>query len=465
MSMATGRGSLLWRRYLLGALFTVALVRGGTVSLAQPVIVMPNGTEFQVSTYTTNNLQFGRGVCHQADGSFVVVWGTGSGYYESIQGRRYASGGSPLGTEFQVNSYTGANADPAVCCNDDGFVVVWSGPFEFYSFFAGGAILGQRFDSNGAFHGTEFQVSAFTTYTQFASNSDICCSADGDFVVVWERGLFFFGPEKTSVLGQRFASSGAAQGTEFAVNSYTTGQYSLSPGVCCDAAGDFVVAWDRGGFDNIDVFGQRYASNGNPRGTEFQVNTYTSGFQGTVPSLVGVLLENQAICCDQAGDFVVAWTDTSQLPEDTIFAQRFASGGAFRGTEFQVSSYTTNQASPSVCCGPAGDFVIAWQEGSAYFTAPNLAGRRFSSNGSATGPKFQINTYSTSNGPPAISCDPSGGFVVTWFADATGTQVFGQRFKLAIGLAPAPTLSFFGLATCMVGLLVAAARGLRRRRR
>jgi hypothetical protein len=92
------------------------------------------GGEFQVNTYTTN-YQRAASVASDSSGNFVVVFqsaGSGapvgadtSGY--SIQGQVYDASGSPIGGEFQVNSYTtGGQFLPAVASDSTGrFVVVW----------------------------------------------------------------------------------------------------------------------------------------------------------------------------------------------------------------------------------------------------------------------------------------------------------------------------------------------------
>src|SRR5215468_10498599 len=106
---------------VLGALILLS------AAIAPAQIVTPAGTEFQVNTYTTG-YQNGAAVCAGAAGSFVVVWqsydqdGSGLGVF----GQRYASGGGPLGTEFQINTYTALDQRfPDVCCDPDGdFVAV-----------------------------------------------------------------------------------------------------------------------------------------------------------------------------------------------------------------------------------------------------------------------------------------------------------------------------------------------------
>ena len=300
--------------------------------------LMPAGTEFEVNTYTTLD-QFDPSVCKAPDGSFVVVWQSdagndGDGY--GVFAQRYASSGAALGTEFQVNTYTTQNqTNPDVCCDAAGdFVVVWR---SYGQDGDSAGVFGQRFASGGAFQGTEFQVNTYTL--SYQGMAKVCCDAAGEFVVVWQSS--YQDGNLEGIFAQRFASGGAFAGTEFQVNTYTANGQSF-PAVCCDATGDFVVAWESYHQDGYSegVFGQRFASSGAPRGTEFQVNTYTTQDQG-----------DPALCCDKEGDFTVVWSSFGQDGYDEgVFGQRFASGGVARGTEFQVNTYTTaRQFVPSVC--------------------------------------------------------------------------------------------------------------------
>ncbi|MCP4660059.1 MAG: DUF11 domain-containing protein, partial [bacterium] len=65
-----------------------------------------------------------------------------------------------------------------------------------------------------------------------------------------------------SIQGQRFASDGTAVASEFQVNTYTTG-YQWYPAVAVDADGDFVVVWgsygSTGSDSNYGVHAQRFA--------------------------------------------------------------------------------------------------------------------------------------------------------------------------------------------------------------
>ncbi len=136
---------------------------------------------------------------------------------------------------------------------------------------------------------------------------------------------------------------------EFQVNSYTTGGQG-SPAVAASAAGNFVVVWTGLGYGSpAGIFAQRYASGGGALGTEFQVNTYTF-FVNAMPK----------VAASAAGDFVVVWTGVYGSRAG-IFAQRYASGGGALGTEFQVNTYTFFfDAMPAVAASAAGNFVVVW---------------------------------------------------------------------------------------------------------
>lgn len=415
-------------------------------------VVGPVGGEFQVNTYTSGD-QVNQAMCGTADGRFVVVWqGESDNNYETFA-QRYSSAGTRLGTEFQVNTYTpGYEQIPSVCCDADGnFVVVWA-QFDDQDGDDTG-IFGQRFASDGTFAGTEFQVNTYTTGDQ--TNPAVCCSGTGDFVVTWgsrnQDGDYF------GIFAQRFASNGMFLGKEFLVNTYTV-DHQLNPALCCAADGDFVVAWKSNGQDGDEygVFGQRFASDGTFAGTEFQVNTYATKNQSEL-----------ALCCAADGDFVVAWQSRSQDGDtDGVFGQRFASNGMFEGAEFQVNTYTTSsQTNPALCCGDERDFVVAWQgEGQ---DGDGVFARRFADSGLALSGEVPVNSHTTSEQEsPAVACNAEGGFVVTWEGydqDGDLSGIFGQRFGL-LPVSGTPALSWLGLAAAAIALLGSGVVSIRRRR-
>jgi len=235
---------------------------------------IPLDGEFQVNTYTTSN-QAQTDVAAAASGEFVAVWAsyTQDGWGWSIQGQRYDSVGIPLAGEFQVNTYTTTHQHyPAVAMNADGdFMVVWQSRTQDGS---DNSIQGQLYDSGGVPLGTEFQVNSYTTYHQ--TFPAVAAADAGNFVVVWQSQ--FQDGSEYGIHGQRYDSDGAVLGGEFQVNTYTTST-QVQPAVAAASDGAFMVTWAGAGPDSsgVGIQARWYDSVGTPVGVEFQANTYLSG--------------------------------------------------------------------------------------------------------------------------------------------------------------------------------------------
>ncbi len=393
------------------------------------------GGEFEVNTYTTSD-QSAPAVAVDAAGGFVVVWSSsGSSGTDtsltSIQGQRFASGGTALGGEFQVNTYTAnGQLSPAVAVDDDGdFIVVWTSSGSSGTDTSSTSIQGQRFASGGTALGGEFQVNTYTTNSQFIPA--VAVDADGDFVVAWTSDLGYC---IYAVRGQLYDSEGTAVGGELEINDNCEPTCPF-PNVASEPDGDFVVVWTTYDYSpSKNIRGRRYASDGTALGEELQIDTYVTGLQ-TSPS----------VAVEADGDFVVVWqsggTTFGDGPDGSsasVQGQRYTSDGNPSGDEFQVNTYTTShQTQPSVAFDDGGGFVVVWESnGSSGDTdSMEIQGQRFVSDGTALGGEFHVNTYTTSNqGRPSVAADPDGDFVVVWHSDGSNgldtdsRSVQGQRF-------------------------------------
>ena len=157
---------------------------------------VPVGPEFQVEGPTAG---FIPSVAADASGDFVVVWHGGDGSDLGVFGQRYASSGIPLGSKFLVNTYTtGLQAFPAVTADGSGnFAVVWHSAGQDGS---GAGVFGQRFASSGTPLGSEFRVNTHTTDVQ--SGASVASIGGGTFVVAWQSQ----GQDRSAygVFGQRY---------------------------------------------------------------------------------------------------------------------------------------------------------------------------------------------------------------------------------------------------------------------
>jgi len=386
-----------------------AMPQGGT----------PLGPEYQVNTFTTGS-QRAPAAATGVGGTIVIVWdspqdGSGTGIF----GQRYSGAGVPLGPEFRVNTFTTGNQSAPGVTSDIGgnFVVVWSSELQDGS---GLGVFGQRYSSSGAPAGLEFRINSYTTGDQLAPALSV--DKSGIFLVAWmSDGQDGSG---AGIFGQRYIGFGPALGTEFRANTATTGD-QRSPAVAASESGVFVVVWDSNGQDgsSFGVFGQRYISSGSPLGPEFRANTFTTSSQ-LAPSVAAT-----------SGSFVVAWQSQGQDGSGYgVFGQRFGAAGAPLGPEFLVNSVVAgDQASPSVADGIGGEFVVVWdsphpQDGSVI----GIFGQRFASAGVPLGLEFRVNTYTTAAQSRAhVAASFSGNFVVAWTSDqqdGSGYGVFSQRY-------------------------------------
>src|SRR5262245_10012106 len=111
-------------------------------------------------------------------------------------------------------------------------------------------------------------------------------------------------------------------------------------------------------------------------GSEFQINTYTTDYQGTLA------LGHHLVAADASGNFVVVWSGRGQNDFYGTFGQRYDSAGVARGSEFLVNSYTTNaQEFPAVASDPSGNFVVVWDSYRQDGSAEGIFGQRYDSEG------------------------------------------------------------------------------------
>ncbi len=204
------------------------------------------GDQFQINTHTTG-YQYGLAVATGSAGNFVVVWdssdsGGSDTSSSSIQMRRFDSTGTAIGEDFQVNTFTTSSQfGPDVAFGPSGeFWVAWT------STTSGGtdedsSIRMRRFGSDGLPMGSDFQVNSFTPGLQRSPR--LAANPEGEFVVVWQSaGSAGTDTEGRSIQGRRFASDGMPVGEDFQVNSYTRGE-QMRPTVGFDGRSRFVVSW------------------------------------------------------------------------------------------------------------------------------------------------------------------------------------------------------------------------------
>ncbi len=312
------------------------------------------------------------------------------------------------------------------------FVVAWDSYHQDFPYGANSGVYTQQYKvvQAGAV-GSSFQVNTYTTGNQ--RYSKVASDSEGDYVVVWQS--YSQDGSGYGVYAQRYNAAGGAQGSEFRVNTGTTG-YQDFPAVAMDAEGDFVITWESAYADgtsptkgNYEIYAQRYNSTGVAQGSNFQVNSYTAS--GTSSPQ-----ESPAVAMDAEGDFIISWqSDKEDGSSYGIYARLFNKSGVAQESQFKVNAYTTgNQISPSVAMDSTGDFVIAWesfgQDGSDYGVYAQL----YNSTAVAQETNFRVNTYTTGQQlAPTVAMDSAGDFVIAFQGVGVGSTttetIYAQRYN------------------------------------
>ena len=293
---------------------------------------------FQISSSSSSGQTYPQ-VAASSEGRFIVAWtsfqaeGTDSSF-SSIQARRFDADGSALGDDFQVNTYTTGSQDStsAAMHPDGGAVVVWRSAGSNGNDNLGTSIQGRRFAPDGNPLGDESQINTYTPDNQFLP--EVAALTDGGFVVTWRTDGANGDPSDESIQARRFDSSGNPAGNQFQVNSIDERDQSF-PEVTGLADGGFLIVWESlfldpknattGKVDTTkvsgtrdlfyDVQGQVYGADGEPRGQEFKINSLTPDDQMS------------AVAAPLGEGFVVAWSSYGSNGTDddqtSIQARRF----------------------------------------------------------------------------------------------------------------------------------------------
>jgi len=271
----------------------------------------------------------------------------------------------------------------------------------------------------------EFRVNTSTIHNQVTNSGAVAADAAGNFIVTWE----YYHPDpnvaERDIYVQRYNTAGMPQGTELRVNTTTSG-VQWDPAVAADPSGNFVVVWTSHDGSGYGVYGQRFNAAGTPQGTEFRVNAYTTSGQVYPSVAVGA-----------SGNFVITWASWGQDGSDYgVYAQRYSAAGVPQGSEFRVSSFTTNgQSFPSLAMDNDGDFVITWASHGQDGSGNGVYAQRYNAAGVPQGTEFRVNTYTTNDQRyPEVATDGDGDFLVTWESSGQGGALFGiyaQRYNTA----------------------------------
>ncbi|MEM0991892.1 MAG: hypothetical protein AAGI49_02605, partial [Bacteroidota bacterium] len=188
-----------------------------------------------VNTSSTLNDQQTPDIAMDTAGNYIATWFSNASGDFDVLARRYDKNGTPIGSQFTVNTETSnIQIQTDIAMDQDGdFVIVWQ------SFGQDGdryGIYGQRYDKDGMVQGSEFQINQTTADDQFFP--DVAMDTAGNFVVTWHSGI----TTDYDVYARVYDKNGVAQTSEILVHDPST-DLQWYPCVVLDQDGDFIISW------------------------------------------------------------------------------------------------------------------------------------------------------------------------------------------------------------------------------
>ena len=374
--------------------------------------VAPVGSDFQVNSYTAYG-QENPAVAALPDGGFVVVWesaGARDGNGASVHARRYDSSGSPVGDEFQVNTAgTGEQRNADVAVAPDGSYII---SYQSYYFSAAG-IFAQRYDSAGVAVSSEAQIEARVN-TVVYNYPSVAYLSDGSYLVTYAQ------TRDKEQYARKYAGDGTQVGSRQTIINRSSSITIGPPAVGSD--GDaFYVTWadaSTSGTDNDGhgVFWQGLDASGANVGSLAVVNTYVTGDQ-LEPRLA-----------QAGGEWVVVWQDNEQDGAYAgVYTRRYAGTGAPSGDPVRaLGDETADYTAPDVAMQADGSSLVVYEG------PDGILGSSLDFAGAVSAPSaFVIAETSYAQAAPRVAALVDG-FVVVWSEgnarDGADSGIFARRF-------------------------------------
>jgi hypothetical protein len=320
----------------------------------------------------------------------------------------------PIGSEFIVNAYTpGLQERPRIAVHSNGdFLVVWHN-FKGHDGDGWGA-FGRRLAANGTPMTADFVVSTVTIGNQ--TRASVAMAADGSSTVTWDGDT---DGDSFGVFGRRFSPTGTALGPQFQINTYTSG-FQAYIHAAHDVHGNVMFLWTNfKDFFGSDIVARRFDSTGNPITGEFIVKAGASA--------------DVRVAALADGGFVMCWDYLGDGSDKGVFCRRYDNVATPLTPEFQVNAYTTGrQTFIDVAANGRGEFAITWES----YVEPGghqsgIFARWFDRSGRPYGDDQHVNTYTTgAQRFPSISSSAAGDFVITWKGPDDGSfdAIWARRF-------------------------------------
>jgi len=202
----------------------------------------------------------------------------------------------------------------------------------------------------------------------------------------------------------------------------TENNSQYNPQICSDGTGGAIITWYDRRSGPADIYTQKITSRGTIKWILNGTAICTAADDQYFPQ----------ICSDGAGGAIITWEDRRGAHSD-IYVQRINSSGIVQWTPNGTTICTAAMAqyAPQICSDGAGGAIITWYDARSG-TNSDIYSQRVGVNGTVqwTANGVPICTANNSQYYPQICSDGTGGAIITWHDERSGSNdIYIQRIN------------------------------------
>ncbi|MFH1119421.1 MAG: T9SS type A sorting domain-containing protein [Bacteroidota bacterium] len=355
-------------------------------------------------------------IISDGSGGVVIAWTDKRGGNLDVYAQRLDANGIVQWTADGVAICTAANNQsyPTIVSDGSGgAIIAWSDN-------RGGTnydIYAQRINGNGIVQWAVDGI-AVCTAAEYQANPKTASDGSNGAIIVWQdrrSGIY-------DIFAQRIDSNGAARWAADGEAICIAESTQEFPEMISDGKGGAICTWnDKRSHYSTDIYAQLINSNGEMQWKANGVEICTAQWEQSFTALAS----------DGKGGAIITWEDFRTSPV-AIYAQRIDSGGVVRWKPdgMAISAIAYGQISPKIVNDERGGAIITWQvnsSGNHY----DIYAQRIDTNGLVhwTVNGAAICTAGFQQQDPSIINDGSGGAIITWEDQRSGTSydIYAQR--------------------------------------
>jgi hypothetical protein len=260
---------------------------------------------------------------------------------------------------------------------------------------------------------------AISATTSHQYNPKVISDGSGGAIIAWQD----LRSGNWDIYAQHIDASGAVQWTTngVTISTASNGQQNLT--IVSDGSGGAIITWqDNRSGSNWDIYAQRINSSGAVQWTTDGEAISTATNSQQFPTIVS----------DGSGGAIITWNDFRSGSYSDIYAQLINASGAVQWTAdgVAISAASIEQYNPTIVSDGSGGAIITWMDNRSG-SSLDIYAQRINASGTVqwTADGVAISTATSNQQTPTIVSDGSGGAIITWYDNRSGSSsdIYAQR--------------------------------------